>query len=84
MVPVACWFFVVYYLWVVDLIISSCIVSNSTTSKLMGGFKYILARWQGCYTLELRLEVINLVCFRNKCLANFYNGLLDGDEENLK
>jgi hypothetical protein len=33
MVPVACWFFVVYYLLVVQFIISSCIVSNSTTSK---------------------------------------------------
>jgi len=84
MVPVACRFFVVYYLLVVELIISSYIVSNSTTFKWMGGFKYILVRWQGCYTLEFNLEIINLICYRNKCLANLYNGLLDNDEENLK
>jgi hypothetical protein len=50
----------------------------------MGGFKYILVRWwQGCYTLEFSLEVINLVCYRNNCLANLYNGF-DNDEETLK
>jgi len=84
MVLIACRFFVVYYLLVVDLIISSCIVSNSTTLKWMGRFKYILVRWQGCYTLEFNLEIINLICYRNKCLANLYNGLLDRDEKNFK
>lgn len=81
MVPVACRFFVVYYLLVVELIIWSCIVSNSTTFKWMGGFKYILIRWQGCYIIESSLGIISLVCYRNKCLANFYN---DSDEKNLK
>lgn len=50
----------------------------------MGGFKYILFRWQGCYTLEFSSEVINLVCYKKNCLANLYNGLRDSDEENLK
>jgi hypothetical protein len=49
-----------------------------------GKIQVILVRWQGCYTLEFSSEVINLVCYRNKCLANLYNGLLDDDEENLK